>query len=892
MLRGIRSINASANNQPLIILNGSPLSFGSDQNASNLAVQFLNNLSPADVEDVTVLKGANGSAMYGPEGVNGVIIINTKKSIGQGFNVNFRTSTTLQQIDWSKRRIQETFGSGELVDDDGNPIYGPTSDMLWGPAFNGELVPLGRPDENGDVQMVPYRYTEDRQQFWNTARHTQNNLSISQTDDRSDFYLGLTYTDQEGLLPKDKQNKTGILLNTGRKYNRWSVRVNIGYNNTTSDKGPAGLTTDFIPGHVPLLDYTDYIGYKWADRNHYWSDQSPNPYEAVDNNRKKFTEHALIGNLEFKVNPLAWLTITERPGISFSSLYQKGTSKPLDYSDYAKELGMNGRWISYQDVKASVSEKTLNMFGLNNDLLVSTVHRPGNFSIKTTLGNTIRQNYMKDLQGSASRLILPVYNLAFGERDEVYPTEKSELSRFYSFFGTALVGYQDKIFVEVTGRNDWDSKLAAAARSKNFYSGINTSIVLNELFKPLQQLKWLNNARFRAAFTRTANMNIKPYQAERLLQSIGFVGDQIAYNYMANVPNPNIKPENVLSQEYGGNFTFLNSRIDFDVAYYRQRNNGLILDVVNSVYSGAPTTDNAGVYDNWGWEFDLDFRELFRTSGGLTGKAGMHFAINNNKVVSLPPVYNGQLSAYASNVEVVARTEGPVFEFMLRDWKRDDLGRVIVDRNTGIPSLDYDNPIIAGRTLPKYTASVDVSLNWRGLSFSVLGECRGGNEQYNEIGSQGTRMGRSLLTTYNNRQPFVVPNSVYEDGAGGYVENTTVKVSSIQDYWMEASFVKSNFLINAAFFTLRELSLSYDISTGSRLFRKLTIGAYGRDLYTIYAKNNIYGDPQIIKGPGTERDKGLLVQGTDQSNNFGNASSNYDRVPGTLQYGLVVNVSF
>ena len=79
LLRGIRSFGATSNNQPLFIMNGTPLSFGSDQTSASLVMDFINNINPADIEDVTVLKGANGTALYGPEGVNGVIIITTKK---------------------------------------------------------------------------------------------------------------------------------------------------------------------------------------------------------------------------------------------------------------------------------------------------------------------------------------------------------------------------------------------------------------------------------------------------------------------------------------------------------------------------------------------------------------------------------------------------------------------------------------------------------------------------------------------------------------------------------------------------------------------------------------------------------------------------------------------
>ncbi len=893
MLRGIRSINGSANNQPLIILNGSPLSFGADQNAATMAIDFINNLNPNDIEDVTVLKGANGSAIYGPEGVNGVLIINTKKGKGKGLGVNFRASTNFQRINWKQRRIQEVFGTGDLTDDNGNPIYNPHGDMLWGPAYDGKMVQLGWPDENGELQMVPYKYTSDRQKFWNTARNTQYNLSFAQSDANSDFYLGVNYTDQAGLLPKDKQHRAGILLNTGRTFNNLSIRTNIAYNYTNSDRGPDNLSTDLTPPHVPLLSYKDYINYKWADRNHYYSDQLPNPYELLDNKRNKEAENTLTGSLEFKLKPLQWLIITERPGVNFSSSYLRATTKPLDYSDYAKELGVNGRSISYQDVKANMYEKTLNMLTINNDLLLSTILQVKDFSVKATVGNTIRQSFIKDLRGSAYRLIVPVYNLQFGDVNEVYPSERSELSRFYSFFGTALIGYKDKVFVELTGRNDRDSKLAAVARNKNFYAGVNTSIVVNELIPSLHEIKWLSTLRLRASVTRTANMNIKPYQSERLLQYTGFRYEGlVGYNYMGSVPNPFLQPENVISQEYGGNISFLDSRLSIDIARYKQKNNGLILNVVNSIYSGGPTTDNAGIYNNWGWEFDLNLRQLFKTAGGFSANMRAMLAINDNKIVELPPVYDGVMTVYMNMTNYAARTGSHAFEFYGSDWKRDPQGRVIVDPGSGMPEMDYENPVYLGRTLPKYTASASLNLQWKGFSFSALGEYRGGNEQYNDQGSAGMMNGQSLLTLYNNREPFVYPNSVYDDGTGKYIENKDIKVYSVRDYYRQAAWITRNFLINAGFFTLREIALSYDFNLRKKHLQKVSAGIYGRDVLTIYARNNIYGDPQLIRGPGYDKDRGLPAYSAASQNNFGSAAADANRLPGITQYGFFITASF
>ncbi len=892
MLRGMRSINQTANNQPLFILNGSPMSFGSDHLSASMVMDFLNNLNPNDIESVTVLKGANGAALYGPEGVNGVILINTKKGDKGGLKVDFRNVTSFQKINYGLRQVQKVFGAGNSFDETGDPIYGPTTEELWGPAYNNEMVPIGRADELGDIQSVPYRYTDDRLDFWNVATNNQTNLSISQADSKSDFYLGLSHTSQKGLLPNDKQQRTGILFNTNRQFNNWDVRINLGYTHTNFDKGPSNIVTDKIPPHIPLTSYSDFENDHWAHRNYYYSDEQENPYERINRIRLKGAEHGVVGNMEFKLRPFKWLTITERPGITYSASYVKETYGPLDYSDFAKQNAWLGRWISFNDRRAGLEEQSLTSFAVNNDLLLSNAQSLGKFSLKTTLGHTIRQNYTKDLKGRTPELVVPVYNLAYGMINQTIAEEKAILTRFFSLFGTVLIGYKDFAFLELTGRNDWDSKLAADARSKNFYSGANTSLVLTDMIPSLKNVKWLTSARLRAALSKTANMNIMPYQMERILQLSMNYGELIGYSYMQNNPNPNIRPENIFSQEYGGSFSFFNEMLQFDMAYYRQRNNGLILDVINSLYSGASTIDNAGVYDNWGWEFDLSSGNLLKSTKKFGLRLEARLAINDNKVVSLPPVYNGQLMAFVSNTRVISRTGHHAFEFALNSWKRTPDGKVVVDSYSGMPEFDFDNPVFIGRTLPKHTASFILNFNWKNLNLYALTEYRGGNHQYNATGEFDMRSGWSPLTLYNNRQPFVVPNSVYDDGTGKYVENTDVEVMSVRDYYSSASFSNTTqFLNNASFIKLTELSLSYNFTLKSPVIKQLTLGAFARDLLYWYPNDNIYGDPMMIRGPGwtrMERTQG----GINTFSNLAGSAATGTRLPGTYMFGFVVNVGF
>jgi outer membrane receptor protein involved in Fe transport len=178
------------------------------------------------------------------------------------------------------------------------------------------------------------------------------------------------------------------------------------------------------------------------------------------------------------------------------------------------------------------------------------------------------------------------------------------------------------VFFEVTGRNEWDSKRAKVARGKDFYSSANTSLVLEEMLPFLKKVNWLSTARLRASFAQSANMNIFPFQSERTLglnagyPYINTDGSSYVFGYSFlpnNNPNPFLKPEKILSQEYGLNFG-VKDIFTADLTYYYQLNNSVILNVANAWLSGFPTTDNAGKFENQGWEleFAIEINKRFK----------------------------------------------------------------------------------------------------------------------------------------------------------------------------------------------------------------------------------------------------------------------------------------
>ncbi|SKD04196.1 TonB-linked outer membrane protein, SusC/RagA family [Chitinophaga ginsengisegetis] len=897
LIRGIRSFSTTSNNQPLFILNGTPLSFGSDNGSAAMIMDFINNINPADIENVTVLKGANGTALYGPEGVNGVIVITTKKGQKGKPAINFRNNVSFSRLDFrNDKSKQRRFGNGSgLVDDKGNGIYSSLDKNGWGPAYDGRLVPIGRADENGDYQMVTYSDKKDARRFFNVSHTIQNNLSISQSDAISDFYLGLSAVNATGMVPGDKQDAVNLFFSAGRKLGKLNVQLNLNYSRTNTDKGPEFTDMLSTPTFIPILSYKDYENDKWSDLNHYWNDNDVmSPYQAATARRKKGTDNAVIAGLILTGKVLPWLTVTDKPSIVYDGFYEKSTSQPQNFSDFAKQFGGYNR---FRDRLSQLSEETRSNTTLNNDLLITALNHAGDFNFRTTLGSSVKENYYKKLGGSGNPII-PVFNLAFS-RDPTGAGEESLLTRNYSFFGTSGIGYKDKVFVELMARNDWDSKRAKAGRGKDLYIGGNTSVILNEVISSLKNYTWLSRLQVRAAVNTTANMNIEPYQSERTLQmaysnSFPYPGTSdegvIAYEYLGGNPNPLLKPEKILSQEYGASVSLWKNRVSADFTWYTQRNNGVIMKVKIPWLSGGSTVDNLGIMRNYGWELDLKFDPVIKTRSGFSISADVRIAMNDNKVISISDVYDGlfplKTPYYGSMYGIVARTGERAFEYQVYDLKRDAAGRVIVNKETGMPDVDMNNPIYGGRTLPKYSGGMNLNFAFKGFTLAVLGEFNTGAMHYSELMQYDVQYGFSALTLYNDRKPFIYPNSSYDDGSGKYVPNTSVYTKSAnQELYSHFTNASANYLTKADFFKIREVVIGYERFFKTKTIKKLNLSVYGRNVFNFYAKANKSGDPQLIKGPG---DRGYRTI----PDNLSGSASGVSTVPGVAQYGVITTVSF
>ncbi|HEY0109384.1 MAG TPA: hypothetical protein VGB67_07115, partial [Fibrella sp.] len=222
---------------------------------------------------------------------------------------------------------------------------------------------------------------------------------------------------------------------------------------------------------------------------------------------------------------------------------------------------------------------------------------------------------------------------------------------------------------------------------------------------------------------------------------------------------------------------------------------------------------------------------------------------NNSEIQSiyegLDELFAGGFNNFAANYAIVGH---PAFVFKAADYMRDDQGRVIIDPSNGYPEVD-PNTKIFGRTTPTWIVGINPSVNWNGLSLSVVGEYRGGHYAYHNLGPDMAWTGVSEATAANNRERFVFPNSVYWDGSK-YVPNTNITVDNVNDFYTGVyRDVATNFITSAASWRVREVSLGYDfpvrILGNQRVVKGLNLTLNARNLFLWVPESNVYTDPDF-----------------------------------------------
>jgi len=863
VLRGNRSI--SGNNQALIVLD-------------NVVVPnaILANINPEDVEDIQVLNGASGAALYGSDASNGALIITTKKGKEGLTTIRVANTTTLEQVSFSPK-LQNSFGSGSTA---GAQVYDPIENQQYGPAFDGTTRNIGRTLADGTIQSVVYSATDDKYDFWQTGVSNQTDFSLSTGDAKSTTFISGQYVDGTGTTPGDKYNRTSVRFNGTRKISdRFSANYSVSYienkNDITSATSSVYNNLLNTPADIPLLSYKNWQTDKYAMPDNYYNDYYQNPYFTIDNNRQKYKNAYLTGNAELNYKATDWLNFTYRAGITNRYYTSKNSTAGYDYTDYTTNSS------SKTDFGASVSDEMYNTTQFNTDFLTNIKKDVKDFSFNLVAGLSLKSTGSKDMTDSGSGLkVAGLYNISNITGNST-STEKNTNTRQYGVWGDLTVGYKKYLYLHLTGRNDWVSVLSPANRSF-FYPAADLSFIPTDAFSFLKGSKVIDYLKIRAAASKVGLVNLDPYSLEPTFNSSTGYGYGTGFSQNNVLVSPNLKPEITKSLEFGTDFRLFKGIVDGTATYYTSSS---IDQVVKASISSSTGYNymylNAGELTNKGVETALHFTPVRTHDWNL--RVGGNFTYNENKLVSL----TSDLSTIGVNESttiygVVGQTYPSIIGL---DYQRDSQGRVIVDANTGNPLVNTTAQVL-GSTQPKTRLGLDFTLRYKDFTLSALFEYRGGYVIYSGEGSTLDFSGSSARSAYYNREKFVFPNSSYYDSSTGtYVANNSITVSDGgAGFWTSSSFntnVTSNYVYSGDYWKLREASLAYKIPQSllqrSKFIKAATVSIQGRNLFLWATKSNEYTDPDYS------------ANGSD-SNAVGTTS--LSQTPPTRYFGGTVSLTF
>jgi TonB-linked SusC/RagA family outer membrane protein len=898
-LRGYRSLTGI--NDALIVVDGLPQPPGSST--------ILNLINPNDIESISVLKGGVAATLYGSDGVNGALIITTKKGTKGKAKVSFSHFTNIEDISFLPE-FQETYGSGShyaagLGTAGWKPNYLDRMKDNWrsyenqqyGDPFDGSIRVVGRTLQDSSVYRLPYSAIPgERKRIWDRGITINNQASVSGGSDQNTFFLSIENNITKGVVPGDQAKRTGARFSSTTESGRLRAGFTAAYVQNSFDRTTFDFYNEAInqAANIPLSQLRDWRNNKFASPNAYYNDYYTNPYFRLDNDRQRYQDANISGNIEVNYKIASWLNLYDRVSAMNNTRNRRNTQGKFIHSDWAKNRAYvpagvdrgDGAGITraLTDVLGSVTDETSTENIINNELQLQGNKTFGDFDLKVVGGYSVYDRRTKGVSVNSTSIVVPdVYNVD-NRLGNLGGSGSVTEYRKYGYYGDVLLGWKDRVFLHGVGRYDVSSKFFKPTRDASqysyFYPGVDVSAIMTEIIPGLKS-NVLGYAKLRASLNRNGNDNLGQgviYGLDRTFPNSGGFpyGNTVGITVGDVLPDANLKPEFVTSFEVGGEFRFLKNRLNLDVTYYNQKSVGQLVSVrIPNTTGFTNLRVNVGETKNYGFEADL--RAQIIRSKKLSWDINVRYAYNNNKVVTL---YQGvpefQLAGYAyASAYVVQNQSFPQMKAL--GYVRDSLGRIVVNKANGYPI--NNGPLKNfGRTTPPHILGWGTSLNYAGFNLTANFEARWGYVFYSDLGRQMTFTGSGKWT--ENRAPFVVSNSSYNDGTGKYVANNVpVAEAEFTYYYDYYRVIAENFVVPGWFIKMRDINLSYgfpaSIVSKTKILSGATLGVYGRNLFTVVDSRNQFSDPEFSFTNGN----GIGVSNTAQT-------------PPVRQFGVSLNVNF
>lgn len=799
-IRGIASLNAS--NDPLIVVDGVPLSGNNIYGATN----SLSLISPSDIASFTILKDAAATAIYGSRASNGVILITTRKGASGAPQFNFSTQVSVSKIS-KKMNVQSAADFRKYVDSLGGGTYDNvhTFKSLMGNAS-----------------------TDWQDEIFQSAVGTDNNISVAGALKNLPYRISAGYYDQQGILRTDRLQRFtgGISLNPRFLKDHLKVDLNLkgAYNKTRFANNAAISSAVYFdptqPVHAPS-PYGDY--FEWA---------------SVDNGSGAVTLNKLAPR-----NPAALLDLYHNT----SDVYRSYGNLQLDYKfHWLPELHANlnlgydiAKGEGRTDVPAFAAQNFLdggqrNPYSNKIDNKVLEFYFSYNKDLKALKSNisaTAGYGYYNNLSVNDFYPAIRANGDTVPGSKPVFPLDKPE-NTLISYYGRLIYTYNNKYILAASMRTDGSSRFSPDQRWGTFPSLAFTWQMIREGFLKNQQL--LSDLKLRLSYGVTGNQDgiyNYPYQS---IYSISGNGSAVQFGnewYYMGTPaayDANIKWEQTTTYNAGLDFGFLNNRINGSVDLYFKKTKDLLNTIPIPAGSNFSSTilTNVGNVENKGIELGLN-ATVIRNSR-LNWDVSFNAAYNENKITNLTATkdstYPGTLTGNGViQINSVGYSANSFYVYQQQYMNGKPVEGVYVDRNMDgvINQKDlyrYKSPF------PKFTFGFSSAFTYGKWELSTVLRANLGNYVYNGVATGALRS--NILNPLG-----YLANSLDDVQHTGFING-----QNSSDYYIE----------NASFLKMDNLGVSFNAGKVFRDKVGLRLSLNCQNVFTVTKYSGL--DPEIYGG--------------------------------------------
>jgi len=867
ILRGNKS--AGGNNQPLYVIDGIPISNGSNSNGQPNSTYGTNvgqgggsagissnqdggdgisNINPDDIESMSVLEGAAAAALYGSQAQNGVILITTKKGKAGKTSINFSSSFTADKIAYQPQ-FQDSYGETS-----------PGATTSWGAKISGAADNLS--------------------QFYQTGTNFTNSINISGGTDKALTYFSYANTTAAGVEPGNKLARNNVnFRETGKFLNdKLTVDANVNYITQTIDNSPGlGLYLNPLTGLYLFprgLDITPYkTQFEVRDLSpnsngvptQNWpfnEDLQQNPWWITNRDPNTANRNRILINTTVKYEITPWLNIQARGNVDrINDVYQQdlyaGTNPVLAKSNGQFLLSNQTTEQKYGDFLATFNVPGKSDFKLDGILGASITDI-------STEGTNIGPDASNSYTGTGLTIpnVFTPQNIVTAAGGPPVTNLPANHNQIQSLFANANLSYKNWAYLTLTGRNDWSSNLAYTTSYHFFYPSVGLSFILNQMFKLPDVISY---AKIRGTYAQVGNT--VPNYVTNPLAHLG-IGGSVVLNSVA--PFPELKPEKTNNIEAGTDLRFFDDRLSFSFTYYKTNTKNQYIAVIPSTtttYSQGYV--NAGNIQNSGVEFTLGY-DVIKTKD-FTWNSSINASANQNKVIDVDSkdgINQFILTPNGNNsYESILAKGGSFGDIYGVTFQRDKQGRILIGAG-GAPEVNSGFNYL-GNPNPKFQLGWNNSFNYKKFTLGFLVD--------GKFGGQVLSLTQAVMDQYGVSKVSGDARNAGGVAINGVNATTGAPVTSVDPQtWYSTvggrAGITENYMYSATVVRLRETSFGYTIPmTGA--IKSLKISAIGRNLIYFYKKAPF--DPEISMSTGNG------LSGVDVFNQ-----------PATRNYGLSLNASF